>query len=74
MITPHFGRHPIGAYHVEITYWHRNGEAWTKCLPKPYRTQAGAQRAADTMGFICKPDGVTIVEELAARVVLDGTP
>lgn len=60
-------------YRVEQTYTHvGRGVAWTRRLPKAYKSRPGAERAARALCWVVKPDGLIVVERSEARVVEGG--
>ena len=55
---------------VELTIIdHVSGTRKTQQSKRRYKTEQGAQKAAESSEFICKPDGLNPTTEVVARVV-----
>ena len=61
-------------YKVQVEYrdYQHPEKSYTKVGPKTYRTERGAEKAARSYEFVCKPDGVTATEEISCRVLTAG--
>ena len=48
---------------------HRTGQTTVETCSRRYKTFRGAEKAAQGMRWVCRPDGVTATEEVSAEVV-----
>ncbi|MBL5827661.1 hypothetical protein [Serratia fonticola] len=48
---------------------HRTGKTTVETCRRRYKTYRGAEKAAQGMRWVCRPDGVTATEEVSAEVV-----
>ncbi|BEM35532.1 hypothetical protein SME06J_42240 [Serratia marcescens] len=48
---------------------HTTGRTTNLTDPRRYKTRKNAERSAQKIGYICKPDGKTITSSVSAEVV-----
>ena len=58
---------------IVTTKNHRTGKTTVETCRRRYKTYRGAEKAAQGMRWVCRPDGVTATEEVSAEVVEVGT-
>ncbi|MFQ0831050.1 hypothetical protein AAH211_21430 [Serratia fonticola] len=54
---------------IVTTTNHRTGKTTVETCRRRYKTYRGAEKAAQGMRWVCRPDGVTATEEVSAEVV-----
>ena len=58
---------------IVTTKNHRTGKITVETCRRRYKTYRGAEKAAQGMRWVCRPDGVPATEEVSAEVVEVGT-